>query len=124
MDAETKKFKKPTANPRPALGNIINKGREPQGVEVSFILQLDLLLSVFFQKKPHVLAEVKPSHHEAEETTLSPEAMDMAEAFSELHIDDIDTNDFDNPQLCAEYVKDIYKYIREQEVFFLSRDTQ
>ena len=53
----------------------------------------------------------------SEEDTLSPEAMDMAEAFSELHIDDIDTNDFDNPQLCAEYVKDIYKYIREQEVF-------
>jgi len=42
--------------------------------------------------------------------------MDMAEAFSELNIDDIDNNDFDNPQLCAEYVKEIYKYIREQEV--------
>jgi len=42
--------------------------------------------------------------------------MDMAEAFSDLNIDDIDNNDFENPQLCAEYVKDIYKYIREQEV--------
>lgn len=56
-----------------------------------------------------------------EQTTLSPEAMDMAEAFSELHIDDIDTDDFDNPQLCAEYVKDIYKYIREQEVCLQTR---
>lgn len=61
----------------------------------------------------------------SEEDTLSPEAMDMAEAFSELHIDDIDTNDFDNPQLCAEYVKDIYKYIREQEVFNMrNKETQ
>ena len=35
MDAETKKaFKKPTAHPRPPLGNIINKVREPQAVEV------------------------------------------------------------------------------------------
>lgn len=35
MDAESKKgFKKPTAHPRPALGNIINKAREPQAVEV------------------------------------------------------------------------------------------
>ena len=38
-DAEVKKvFKKPTAHPRPALGNIINKVREPQAVEVrSFV---------------------------------------------------------------------------------------
>ena len=36
MDAESKKvFKKPTAHPRPALGNIINKVREPQEIEVS-----------------------------------------------------------------------------------------
>ena len=69
------------------------------------------------QKKPQLVAEAQPaSHHVPDQTTLSPEAMDMAEAFSELNIDDIDTNDFDNPQLCAEYVKDIYKYIREQEV--------
>ena len=56
------------------------------------------------------------THNGPDPTTASPEAMDMAEAFSELNIDDIDNNDFDNPQLCAEYVKEIYKYIREQEV--------
>ena len=71
----------------------------------------------FLQKKPQLVAAIQPSsHHVPEPTTLSPEAMDVAEAFSEMTIDDIDTNDFDNPQLCAEYVKDIYKYIREQEV--------
>lgn len=50
----------------------------------------------------------------------SPEAMDMGkitEAFSQqLQIEDIDVADSDNPQLCAEYAKDIYKYMKELEV--------
>ena len=33
-----------------------------------------------------------------------------------LHIKDIDSADADNPQLCSEYVKDIYLYMRELEV--------
>lgn len=42
---------------------------------------------------------------------------EISEAFSEqLHIDDIDTQDADNPQLCAEYAKDIYQYMRDIEV--------
>ena len=34
----------------------------------------------------------------------------------QLHIDNIDTSDAENPQLCAEYVKEIYEYMRELEV--------
>ena len=33
-----------------------------------------------------------------------------------LVIEDIDESDQDNPQLCAEYVKEIYTYMRELEV--------
>ena len=33
-----------------------------------------------------------------------------------LVIEDIDESDRDNPQLCAEYVKEIYAYMRELEV--------
>ena len=33
-----------------------------------------------------------------------------------LVIEDIDESDRDNPQLCAEYVKEIYSYMRELEV--------
>ena len=33
-----------------------------------------------------------------------------------LVIEDIDENDQENPQLCAEYVKEIYEYMRELEV--------
>ena len=37
---------------------------------------------------------------------------------NKLVIEDIDESDRDNPQLCAEYVKDIYTYMRELEVRF------
>ena len=41
----------------------------------------------------------------------------VAEAFNDqLVIDDIDAVEDDNPQLCTEYAKDIYRYLRELEV--------
>ena len=41
----------------------------------------------------------------------------MADALSDqLVIDDIDSQETDNPQLCTEYAKDIYRYLRELEV--------
>ena len=41
----------------------------------------------------------------------------ITEALSEqLLIEDIDSQDADNPQLCAEYAKDIYKYMKKLEV--------
>lgn len=50
------------------------------------------------------------------------EAMDvnsMTNAFQEqLCFDDIDQDDYDNPQLCAEYVKDIYRYLLQMEKKF------
>lgn len=33
-----------------------------------------------------------------------------------LAIDDIDAEDHGNPQLCAEYVQEIYHYMRQLEV--------
>lgn len=49
----------------------------------------------------------------------SPKLEDMEleqVADAQLHIDDTDTDDADNPQLCTEYVKEIYQYMREMEV--------
>ena len=41
----------------------------------------------------------------------------ITSALSEqLVIEDIDENDKENPQLCSEYVKEIYEYMRELEV--------
>ena len=54
-----------------------------------------------------------------------PEEMEMevgqiTSALSkQLVIEDIDEIDQDNPQLCAEYVKEIYAYMRELEVWSL-----
>lgn len=45
---------------------------------------------------------------------------DLCQAFSDvtLHtaIRDVDADDYDNPMLCSEFVKDIYKYLRQLEV--------
>ncbi|XP_060709284.1 G2/mitotic-specific cyclin-B2 [Hemiscyllium ocellatum] len=43
---------------------------------------------------------------------------DLCQAFSEaiLKVEDIDAQDSDNPQMCSQYIKDIYKYLRQLEM--------
>ena len=53
--------------------------------------------------------------------TLTPEPMDVAEVVGSFQrklqlVEDIDEGDDGNPQLCSEYVMDIYQYLRELEV--------
>ena len=61
---------------------------------------------------------VANTRHERKFT--EPEEMEVGQVTAalaqQLHIDDIDTSDADNPQLCAEYVKEIYQYMQELEV--------
>lgn len=58
--------------------------------------------------------------------TSGCEPADLCEAFSTVILDtavrDVDAEDFDNPMLCSEYVKEIYTYLRQLEVnlFFLT----
>lgn len=43
----------------------------------------------------------------------------LCQAFSDAllcKIEDIDNEDWENPQLCSDYVKDIYQYLRQLEV--------
>ncbi|XP_073443061.1 G2/mitotic-specific cyclin-B2-like isoform X2 [Dendrobates tinctorius] len=42
----------------------------------------------------------------------------LCQAFSEIlnHVEDIDAEDSDNPQMCSDYVQDIYAYLKELEV--------
>lgn len=57
--------------------------------------------------------------------TSGCEPADLCEAFSTVILDtavrDVDAEDYDNPMLCSEYVKEIYTYLRQVEVkpFFL-----
>ncbi|KAM9820215.1 G2/mitotic-specific cyclin-B1 [Neosynchiropus ocellatus] len=52
--------------------------------------------------------------------TSGIEPVELCQAFSDVLINaairDVDADDFDNPMLCSEYVKDIYKYMRQLEV--------
>ncbi|XP_072004203.1 G2/mitotic-specific cyclin-B2-like isoform X2 [Engystomops pustulosus] len=43
---------------------------------------------------------------------------DLCQAFCEVlnNVEDIDAEDADNPQMCSEYVKDIYAYMKELEL--------
>jgi len=49
--------------------------------------------------------------------TSGCEPADLCQAFSDvlLNIKDVDADDYDNPMLCSEYVKDIYKYLQQLE---------
>ncbi|NWY28413.1 CCNB2 protein, partial [Pheucticus melanocephalus] len=50
---------------------------------------------------------------------VSMQEEDLCQAFSDVllnNVEDIDAEDSENPQLCSDYVKDIYLYLRELEV--------
>lgn len=52
---------------------------------------------------------------------------ELCQAFSDVILNtvirDVDADDYDNPMLCSEYVKDIYKYLRQLEVWLQSSIT-
>ena len=58
-----------------------------------------------------------------ESTDVSMKEQELCQAFSDvlLTVEDIDEQDGDMPQLCAEYVKDIYSYLMALEVNYTSR---
>ncbi|NWW10673.1 CCNB2 protein, partial [Oreocharis arfaki] len=50
---------------------------------------------------------------------VSMQEEDLCQAFSDVllnNVEDIDVEDWENPQLCSDYVKDIYLYLRELEL--------
>lgn len=56
--------------------------------------------------------------------TSGCEPADLCQAFSDVILNsairDVDADDYDNPMLCSEYVKDIYKYLRQLEAILIS----
>ncbi|KAM9323390.1 G2/mitotic-specific cyclin-B1 [Pholidichthys leucotaenia] len=70
--------------------------------------------------KPEPKVQVPP-----QQTSPTPmetsgcEPADLCQAFSDVIIHtairDVDADDYDNPMLCSEYVKEIYKYLRQLE---------
>ena len=74
---------------------------------------------VVLTKEPLPLVTTQPAPSVARKS-VEHEDMEVGhitEAISEhLHIEDIDADDSENPQLCAAYVKEIYQYMTDLEV--------
>ncbi|XP_071390182.1 G2/mitotic-specific cyclin-B1 [Centroberyx affinis] len=126
---------KPTLRPRAALGEIGNNiAVYKQGLKKDAKTEAtkETKLTTKVEKAPSIkhpknVENIKPEV-EVLPVPMSPTPMetsgcapaDLCQAFSDvlLHtaIKDVDADDYDNPMLCSEYVKDIYKYLRQLEV--------
>ena len=84
-------LKPQAAKPRPALGTISTN-----------LTQRNAFLQGVKQKEKSVAAP--------------PEVKPVLPTIVEQVVEDIDAFDVEDPQLCCEYVKDIYKYMEKLEV--------
>ncbi|XP_037389148.1 G2/mitotic-specific cyclin-B1 [Pygocentrus nattereri] len=118
---------KPALRPRAALGEIGNAVLPRQPIKKKDVKPVPVVVE---KKAPEPVKQPKQSpevEHEVqilsepsspvpmETSSCAPE--DLCQAFSDvlLNIKDVDADDYDNPMLCSEYVKDIYKYLRQLE---------
>uniref|UniRef100_A0A8C3PFI3 Cyclin B1 n=1 Tax=Chrysemys picta bellii TaxID=8478 RepID=A0A8C3PFI3_CHRPI len=98
---------KPGLRPRTALGDIGNKvGEQPPKALPKKVLNLKL--------SPQLES---PSPSPMETSGCVPAEEVLCQAFSDvlLEVKDVDVDDGADPNLCSEYVKDIYGYLRDLE---------
>ena len=101
-------FKPEAAKPRAALGTISNNVTERNAFLVKQKPQV--------VKEHHETVVEKPPPPVKAETIDIESPMRAMELGADEVIEDIDAFDIENPQLCCEYVKDIYKYMEKLEV--------
>ncbi|CAB1426421.1 unnamed protein product [Pleuronectes platessa] len=132
----------PTLKPRAALGEIGNvavkevqrKTVKTEAVKKTRVVKVEKAAPVIEKPKaPKNVVPVKPEVLEVPEVQVLPEPAspcpmetsgcepgDLIQAFSDVMLEtavrDVDADDYENPMLCSEYVKDIYKYLRLLEV--------
>nr|XP_046230738.1 G2/mitotic-specific cyclin-B1 isoform X2 [Scatophagus argus] len=121
----------PSLKPRAALGEIgniaVNKEAQKKNVktEATKKTRVPTKVEKVVEQPKNVPVPVEPEipPEPASPTPMETsgcEPADLCQAFSDviLHtaIRDVDADDYDNPMLCSEYVKDIYKYLRQLEV--------
>ncbi|CAH1254824.1 CCNB2 [Branchiostoma lanceolatum] len=122
------KNKMATGRPRAALASIGNKEANIGKVTAKDVMKKKTLpksrgTTVLTDVPKENVAAKKPTK---EEKTLSPAPMEvdpldmteMKKAFSDslmAKVEDIDSEDKENPQLCTEFVNDIYEYLRHVE---------
>ncbi|XP_013886626.1 G2/mitotic-specific cyclin-B1 [Austrofundulus limnaeus] len=118
--------------PRAALGEIgniaVNKEAQKKTVKTEATKKTKVTKVQKVEPKPEVLPPPPPQPEpQAQPEPASPSPMetsgcepaDLCQAFSDVllntAIKDVDADDYDNPMLCSEYVKEIYKYMRQLE---------
>ncbi|KAK2853655.1 hypothetical protein Q5P01_006316 [Channa striata] len=123
------KMGKPTASRRAALGEITNCPGAAVNTKKTGLVKASAKQSCVEKAKPtlkvpHLVpvpvqapADPLPSLPE-ESADVSMKEEQLCQAFSEalLDVQDVDEQDGDLPQLCSEYVKDIYNYLHDLEV--------
>uniref|UniRef100_A0A673KTT5 G2/mitotic-specific cyclin-B1 n=1 Tax=Sinocyclocheilus rhinocerous TaxID=307959 RepID=A0A673KTT5_9TELE len=120
---------KPGLRPRAALGEIGNNPQTRQALRKKEV-KVAPKVEVVAEKAPVVQQPKKVSPKVQHDVQIlsepsSPVPMetsgcasdDLCQVFSDvlLNIKDVDADDYDNPMLCSEYVKDIYLYLRQLE---------
>ncbi|XP_075935815.1 G2/mitotic-specific cyclin-B1 isoform X3 [Anarhichas minor] len=128
----------PTMKPRAALGEIgniaVNKEVQKKNVKTEATKKTKAVATkkaVVEQPKPEIVVPAEPEPEVQVQVLPEPASptpmetsgcapADLCQAFSDvmLHaaVRDVDADDYDNPMLCSEYVKDIYKYLRQLEI--------
>uniref|UniRef100_A0A3B5QFC9 Cyclin B1 n=1 Tax=Xiphophorus maculatus TaxID=8083 RepID=A0A3B5QFC9_XIPMA len=103
----------PGLKPRAALGEIGNIAANKENPK-----KVKLLINPFYFQS-YMVVQPEPASPTPMETS-GCEPAELCQAFSHVILDtairDVDADDYDNPMLCSEYVKDIYKYLRQLEV--------
>ncbi|XP_055056966.1 G2/mitotic-specific cyclin-B1 [Misgurnus anguillicaudatus] len=122
---------KPGLRPRAALGEIGNNPQTRQALRKKDVKAAPVP-EVVAEKLPTAQPLKKESPTKVKKNDVqilsepsSPVPMetsgcasdDLCQAFSDVLLDikDVDADDYDNPMLCSEYVKDIYLYLRQLE---------
>uniref|UniRef100_A0A8C1AMX2 Cyclin B1 n=1 Tax=Cyprinus carpio carpio TaxID=630221 RepID=A0A8C1AMX2_CYPCA len=117
---------KPGLRPRAALGEIGNNPQTRQVLRKKVTVKVAPKVEVVAEKAPVVQQPKKDVViTPVQQTPSSPVPMetsgcasdDLCQAFSDVLLDikDVDADDYDNPMLYSEYVKDIYLYLRQLE---------
>ncbi|KAM4748989.1 G2/mitotic-specific cyclin-B2-like [Rhinophrynus dorsalis] len=112
---------------RPPLGEISNRtavlGRKPAGTNCKVPVKMAKTFRQINTTKasfPLMVKSVGVKPQDPPPTTMDVSMKDeeLCRAFSEMlnNVEDIDSEDASNPQLCSDYVKDIYSYLKQLEV--------
>uniref|UniRef100_A0A3Q1LJD2 G2/mitotic-specific cyclin-B1 n=1 Tax=Bos taurus TaxID=9913 RepID=A0A3Q1LJD2_BOVIN len=111
---------KPGLRPRTALGDMGNKVSEQPQAKLPLKKEAKTLAAgkVTAKKVPKPLEKAPvPVPDPMETSGCAPAEEYLCQAFSEviLAVSDVDAEDGADPNLCSEYVKDIYAYLRQLE---------